>query len=90
MKEEWRADPRKIPEFIKRVKINEKKTEYHGFWAKVVYTEKGTRDPRGRTRFERTISRICIRVGKHWYFYDDKWDKDFFAPPDAPIRDGRD
>ncbi len=94
MKEEWYADPRKIPEFIKRVRIAEKKTEYHGFWAKVNYTEEGwipnPKNTRRPKRFKRTVSRMCIRVGKHWYFYDDKWDKDFFAPPDAPIRDGGD
>jgi hypothetical protein len=94
MKEEWYADPRKIPEFIKRVKIHEKKIEYHGFWAKVVYAEEGwipnPKNPRLKKRFKRTVSRMCIRVGKHWYFYDDEWDKDFFAPPDAPIRGDRD
>ena len=42
----WKNDPRKIPEFLNKLKIV--KVEYHGLWAELTWTEGGTTPDRKR------------------------------------------
>jgi hypothetical protein len=71
---EWRADPRKIPEYLTTVRIAE--VDYHGLWAELSWVEKGV--DAGRRKFTREVQRKLVRAGKRWFFYDESHDKDFF------------
>lgn len=75
----WRQNPNTIKEFLKSLKIEN--VDYRGLWADVTWTEKVL--PMGAKRsFLRRVQRKVIRAGKRWFFYDEKYDKDFFATGD--------
>jgi hypothetical protein len=76
----WRQNPNLIKEFLKRLKILN--VDYHGLWAEVTWVERVL--PLGARRsFERQMKRKVVRAGKRWFFYDEKYDRDFFASEDA-------
>jgi hypothetical protein len=71
----YKADPRKIPEFLTSVRIE--KVDYRGLWAEVQWEEKGaTVDGQ---KFTRDVSRKLIRAGRQWFFFDAERDKDMFS-----------
>lgn len=75
----WRQDPNAIKEFLKSLKIEN--VDYRGLWADVTWTEKVL--PMGAKRsFLRRVQRKVVRAGKRWFFYDEKYDRDFFATGD--------
>ena len=75
----WRQNPNLVKEFLKSVRIVN--VDYHGLWADVTWVEKVL--PMGAKRsFERPMQRKVVRAGKRWFFYDEKFDKDFFASGD--------
>lgn len=75
----WRQNPNLIKEFLKSLRIEN--VDYHGLWAEVTWTEKVL--PMGAKRsFPRKMRRKVVRAGKRWFFYDEKYDKDFFASGD--------
>jgi len=69
--QEWRKDPRKIPEFIRSVRIVEH--DYHGLWARAKYVEKGYATDTNRA-FERQVQAMFLRLGRDWYFFDERFD----------------
>jgi hypothetical protein len=71
---DWRKDPRKVPEFLTRLRISV--VDYHGLWAQVIWTEQGVTPD--RKRFERERKEKLIRAGRRWFFYDEEYDKRFF------------
>jgi hypothetical protein len=71
-----KQDPRKIPEFIRSVRILS--VDYHGLWALAKYAEKGY-DNESRREFNRNVSAMLLRIGRNWYFFDDKTDADFLT-----------
>jgi hypothetical protein len=75
----WRQNPNLIKEFLKSLKIEE--VDYHGLWAEVTWTEK-VRPLGAKRSFLRKVRRKIVRAGKRWFFYDEKFDKDFFATGD--------
>jgi hypothetical protein len=80
--EVWRQDPRKVEEFIKKLRLVD--VDYRGLWAVVKYEEIGTTPSKGRSKlFKRVVQRMCLRVGKRWFFYDEEADKDFFSTGDT-------
>ncbi|MHC4340333.1 MAG: hypothetical protein ACYSX0_09010 [Planctomycetota bacterium] len=80
--EVWRQDPRKVEEFIKKLRLVD--VDYRGLWAVVKYEEIGVTPSKGRQRlFKRAVQRMCLRVGKRWFFYDEQADKDFFSTDDS-------
>jgi len=75
----WRENPNLIQEFLKTVRIEN--VDYRGLWAEVTWTEKVL--PMGANRsFLRKMKRKVVRAGKRWFFYDEKYDKNFFATAD--------
>lgn len=72
---QWKQDPRQMPEFLKRVSIGD--VEYHGLWAKVKLKESGY-NVEHKKPFGRTVEKTLMRVGKRWFLYDDKFDRDLF------------
>jgi hypothetical protein len=73
---EWKADPRRMTEFLKRVSIGD--VEYHGLWAKVKIRENGFSVEHGKA-FERNLEKTFLRIGRRWFLYDEKFDRDLFA-----------
>lgn len=71
---DWRQDPRKVPEFLTRVRIVD--VDYHGLWAEIIWTEQGVTP--SKRRFERERKEKVIRAGRRWFFYDAALDKNFF------------
>lgn len=72
----WRQNPNLIKEFLKSVRIQN--VDYHGLWAEVTWVERVR--PMGASRsFDRPMKRKVVRAGKRWFFYDEKYDRDFFA-----------
>lgn len=78
--QEWRRDPRKLPEFVKSVRIV--RYDYHGLWARVEYVEKGL-VPATKQPFERVVKAMFFRMGKNWYFFDERYDDAFLTGRDA-------
>ncbi|MHC4931820.1 MAG: hypothetical protein ACYTGV_06490 [Planctomycetota bacterium] len=84
--EVWRQDPRKVEEFIKKLRLLD--VDYRGLWAVVKYEEIGVTPSKGRQRlFKRAVQRMCLRVGKRWFFYDEQADKYFFSTDDTEGED---
>jgi hypothetical protein len=75
----WRQNPNLIKEFLKSVRIVN--VDYHGLWAEVAWVEK-VRPMGAKRSFERQMRRKVVRAGKRWFFYDEKYDRDFFATED--------
>jgi len=76
----WSDDPRRIPEFLKRVRILD--LDYHGLWARVVLEEQGIRqngEGARQTPFKRKTERHFVRLGKRWCLYVPEIDRDLFA-----------
>ncbi|MHC4970909.1 MAG: hypothetical protein ACYTG3_01115 [Planctomycetota bacterium] len=76
----WRQNPNLIKEFLKSVKIQN--VDYHGLWAEVTWVEK-VRPMGAKRSFQRPMRRKVVRAGKRWFFYDEKYDRDFFATEDG-------
>jgi hypothetical protein len=77
---EWRRDPRKLPEFVKSVRIV--RYDYHGLWARAEYVEKGLA-PATKQPFERVAKAMFFRMGKSWYFFDERYDEAFLTGRDT-------
>ena len=75
----WRQNPNLVKEFLKSVRIV--KVDYHGLWADVTWVEK-VRPMAAKRSFERPMQRKVVRAGKRWFFYDETYDRDFFATGD--------
>jgi hypothetical protein len=75
----WRENPNQIKEFLKTVRIEN--VDYRGLWAEVTWTEK-VRPMGAKRSFVRQMKRKVVRAGKRWFFYDEKYDKEFFTTPD--------
>ena len=75
----WQENPSSLTEFLKRVAIVS--VEYHGLWAEVTLREKAYRIGSKRST-ERVVVRKMLRAGKRWFFYDERFDKGFFAVDD--------
>ncbi|MHC4161416.1 MAG: hypothetical protein ACYTDU_10330 [Planctomycetota bacterium] len=75
----WRQNPNLIKEFLKSVRILN--VDYRGLWAEVAWVEK-VRPLGAKRSFERHMQRKVVRAGKRWFFYDEKYDRDFFATGD--------
>lgn len=74
----WTKDPRTLGEFVERLSI--KSIDYRGLWAVVKYEERGTALVNKRQRpFRRKVKRMFVRLGKRWFIYDEKSDKDWFT-----------
>jgi hypothetical protein len=75
----WRENPNLIEEFLKSLKILN--VDYHGLWADVTWVEK-VRPMEAKRSFARQVKRRVVRAGKRWFFYDEKYDRDFFTTED--------
>jgi len=77
---QWQEDPGAVPNFLTSLRIED--VDYHGLWAEVTWTEKGTTPD--KQRFTQKRKEKLIRAGRQWFFYDPQFDRDFFRPDDAP------
>jgi len=83
---QWQEDPGAVPNFLSSLRIED--VDYHGLWAEVTWTEKGTTPD--KKRFTQKRKEKLIRAGRQWFFFNPQFDKDFFRPDDAeePADDG--
>jgi hypothetical protein len=54
--------------------------EYRGLWAKVELRENGF-NVEHKKPFERVSQKTLLRIGRQWFLYDEKTDRDLFAAP---------
>jgi hypothetical protein len=71
----WRNDPRTVPDVIARLSIS--KVDYHGLWADVEWEQWGFTNA-GKKTHEK-VKRRLVRAGSQWFFFDPKFDRDFFG-----------
>jgi len=74
-------DTKRLAPFVRSVRIVGK-PEYHGTWIHIMAQEKVHTDPAGK-RIEKTdASYVLYRIGKLWYLYHRRYDKQLVEVPE--------
>lgn len=68
---EWRAEPARIPEFLKSLTIES--VVYEGLSGRATFVEKGVME-NGKKGFARKVEARFVRIGRRWHLYDEATD----------------
>ncbi len=82
-------DTKRLAPFVRSVRITGK-PDFHGNWIRITALEKVHSDPAGRKIEKTDASYVLYRIGKLWYLYHKRYDKQLVEVPEeeAPAKEG--